>query len=328
MKEYELIIVGAGVAGLTSSIFALERGLKTLVISKDIGGQILLTDKITNYPGFKEISGAELVNRLFEQAKEKGIELVLEEVKGFEENDGKYIVKTDKDEYLAKAIIIASGKVPRKLDIPGEEKFFGKHLFYSFLSPEKVKGKVVSVVGGGNTALENALRLSKYVEKVYLIHRRNWFRGFESLVEKVKQKENIEILYNSVLKEIKGNNRIEKLILGRTREENGNVVETGEKFEISSDYVVICIGFVPSSKIYKDFVKTNRFGMIVTDKLCQTFDPKTGEIKKGVFAAGDVTDTPFKQLTVAAGEGTKAALQAYLYIRGKKISGIFGSWHT
>lgn len=327
--EYEVIIVGGGFAGLTAAIFASERGLKTLLISKNLGGQILLADKVTNYPGIKEISGVELIQKTLEQVKERNVEIKIEEVKGFEEKDGNYIVKTDKGEYLTKSIIIASGKIPRKLNIPGEDNFSGKFVHYSFIpSVEEVKGKIVAVVGGGNTALEVALRASKYANKVYLIHRRDKFRGFESLVEKVKGTENIEVLFNSVLKEIVGNEKIEKLVLKKTKVEEGKVIETEEKFEIRADYVIICIGFVPSSSIYKDFVKTNELGMIITDKLCQTFDPETGKIKKGVFAAGDVTDTPFKQLTVAAGEGTKAALQAYLYIKGRKIEGIFGSWHT
>ncbi|MCD6371501.1 MAG: FAD-dependent oxidoreductase [Candidatus Aenigmarchaeota archaeon] len=329
MEEFELVIIGGGFAGLTASIFASERGLKTIVLTKNIGGQILLSDRVTNYPGFKEISGRELIENLYKQVKSRNVDVRIEEVKEIRNAEEKYLIKTDKNEYLTKAIIIASGKIPRKLGIPGEDRFSGKYLFYSFIpSLEELKGKKVAVIGGGNTALEVCLKASEYAEKVFIIHRRSEFRGFESLAQKIKDKKNVELVMNAIPKEIIGKEKIEKLILEKTKVEEGKVIPTGEKFELEIDYIFVCIGFVPSTGILESFVKMNEYKMVEIDKFCRTFDPKTEEIKQGVFAAGDITDTPFKQLTVAAGEGTKAALQAYLYIKGIKGGPVISSWHS
>ncbi len=320
MEEiYDLIICGGGIAGLTAAIYALRRKMKTILITKEIGGQANWAEVIENYPGFKQIKGSELVKRIFEQALENGLKIAFEEVKGFEEKEGFYVVKTNKQEWKCKTIIIAMGKTPRKLNVPGEDKFLGKGVSYCATCDMPLfKDKVVAVIGGGNSALEAALLGSKFAKKVYLIHRRGEFRGFEELVERVKSKENIEIILWAIVKEIKGKDKVESIVLEKTKMEEGKIVGTGETFELKVDGIFIQIGLVIDPSPFKDFVKLDERNQIVITQKNETFYPDSDKIRPGVFAAGDITNVPFKQLVVAAGEGCKAALQAYNYLHGTK----------
>ncbi|MEM7825748.1 MAG: FAD-dependent oxidoreductase [Candidatus Aenigmatarchaeota archaeon] len=305
---YDLIIIGGAAAGLTAGIYAGRRRLKTLILTKDIGGQASLAFQVENYPGFLKTSGFELMQNFYKQAVNSGVEIIFEEVLNIEENGGNYLVKTGKKEYETKAVILAFGKTPRSLNVPGEKEFIGKGVSYCAICDLPLfKDKTIAVVGGGNSALDAALNGSEVASKVYLIHRRNEFSGFEELVERVKKKDNVELVLNSIVKEIKGKKFVESIII--------KDVLTGEEKEMKVDGVFIEIGFETKLDFIKSLVKIDKNNQVVVNKKCETFYPDKEEIRPGVFAAGDLTDSPFKQIITSAAEGAKAALQAYNYIK-------------
>jgi thioredoxin reductase (NADPH) len=319
MEEYDVIIVGGGPAGLTAGIYAARRNLKTLIVSMSIGGQAVLPEKICNYPGFLSISGINFIKRVQKQAEKAGAQIILEEVKEILPSDKKYLIKTQTKEFLAKAVILAFGKKQRKLNVPGEEKFVGKGVSYCATCDAPLyKNKIVAVVGGGNSALDAALLLSKYAKKVYLIHRRDEFRGFESFVDEVKKKKNVEFLLSSIIVEIKGENVVKSILVKNLKNE--------EIKEIFVDGVFIEIGYEVDPTLVKNLVKLDEHNQIVVNQKCQTFYPDKDEVRPGIFAAGDVTSNIFKQIVVAAGEGAKAALAAYNYIHRIEDYQIVGDW--
>jgi thioredoxin reductase (NADPH) len=319
MEEYDVIIVGGGPAGLTAGIYAARRNLKTLIITMTVGGQVLLPEKICNYPGFLSVGGMNFIKRVQKQAEKAGAQIILDEVKEILPQGKEYLVKTQTKEFLAKAVILAFGKKPRKLNVPGEEKFIGKGVSYCVTCDAPLfKNKTVAVVGGGNSALDAALLLSKYAKKVYLIHRREEFRGFESFVDEVKKKKNVEFLLGCIVIEIKGENLVKSILVKDLRSE--------EVKEIPVDGVFVEIGYEVDPNLVKNLVKLDEHNQIVVDQKCQTFYPDKDEIRPGIFAAGDVTSNIFKQIVVAAGEGAKAALAAYNYLHGIEDSQIVGDW--
>jgi thioredoxin reductase len=252
------------------------------------------------------------MQKFYEQASKSGAEFKFEEVLGFEEkleNETRYfVVKTKNTEYKAKALILAFGKTPRSLNCKGEKEFLGKGVSYCATCDMPLfVNKTVVVVGGGNSALEAALYGSDIAKKVYLVHRRSEFRGFEKTVNEVKNRENIELVLDSVVEEIKGDQFVKGVIIRN--------VNTNEKREIECDGVFIEIGSEVKKEIIESFVKLDEVGQIIVTNNCETFYPNSNEIRKGVFAAGDVTSTPFKQIVVACGEGAKAALRAANYLQ-------------
>jgi thioredoxin reductase (NADPH) len=319
MEEYDVIIVGGGPAGLTAGIYAARRNLKTLIITMTVGGQVLLPKNICNYPGFLNVSGINFVKKVQKQAERAGAEILLDEVKEILPQEKEYLVKTQTKEFIAKAIILAFGKKPRKLNVPGEEKFIGKGVSYCATCDAPLyKNKTVAVVGGGNSALDAALLLSKFAKKVYLIHRRDEFRGFESLVDEVKKKKNVEFLLSSVVVEIKGENLVKSILV--------KDLKTEEIKEIGVDGIFIEVGYDVDPSLVKNLVKLDEHNQIVVNQKCQTFYPDRDEIRPGIFAAGDVTNNIFKQIVVAAGEGAKAALAVYNYLHGITDAQIVGDW--
>lgn len=306
MKVYDTIIVGAGPAGLTAAIFARRREMTTLVISTDTGGQTNLSSLIENYPGVEPMPGHKLMEMFFHQAKKFGAEFVRGRVTKIKKLKDVFKVKISTgDEYTGKTIILAFGKTPRTLEVPGEDKFMGKGISTCATCDSPLfRDKVVAVVGGGNSALDATLLLDKIAKKIYLIHRRDEFRADEILVERAKKSKKIEFVLNSVVTEFKGDNFLKSIIVK-------NKV-TDEEKEIKVDGVFLEIGYVVKSDFIKDLVKLNKYNEIIVDKRCRTSCD-------GVFAAGDVTDVPFKQTIVAAGEGAKAGLQAYIYLHGEKM---------
>ncbi len=294
--------------------------MSTLVISKDIGGQVLGTDLVENYPGFLSISGKNLSRRMMKQAIKSGARIIQDEVVKIEEADKEngfpiYLVKTIKgDTYKTRALILAFGKTPRNLDVPGEAEFGGKGVSYCATCDLPLfKNKVVAVVGGGNSAFDAALYASKICKKVYLIHRRSEFRAFEYIVESVKQKPNVEFLLNSIVTEVLGvhNNGPERVTGIRVKN-----LETNEERVIDVDGVFVEIGSVVKTDLIKDLVKLDENNQIIVTNMQEVFYPNSNEIRPGIFAAGDLTNTPVKQLVVSAGEGCKAAMQAYNYLHG------------
>lgn len=305
--EYDVIVIGGASAGLTAAIYAARRAMKTLVITKNIGGQALETNRIENYPGFLAISGPNLMKRFQKQALRSGAEIVFDEVKELEESDSMFRVKTDTNEYMGKAIILAFGKTPKTLNVIGEKEFLGKGVSYCATCDLPLfKNKTIAVVGGGNSAFDAALYGSKITSKVYLIHRKSEFRAFEYLIESVKKRQNIEFVLNSVVKEIKGDNVVSSVVV--------EDVNTKETKELKVQGVFIEIGSEVKTDFIRNLVKLDENGHVVINNNCETFYPDSEKIRPGIFAAGDITITPFKQIVVSAGEGCKAALQAYNYL--------------
>jgi len=308
---YDVIIVGAGPAGLTAAIYASRRGLNTVILSKDLGGEAINIVRIENYPGFKEIQGLRLIQTMEEQVRSFGVELVYEEVVKIVPKGKTFIVKTIEKDYEAKTIILTFGKTPRSLNVPGEKEFTGKGISYcATCDAPFFRDKMVAVIGGGNSALDSAVLLSELAKKVYLIHRRDEFRGFESFVDELKNKKNVEFVLNSVVVEFRGDKTLKSVII-----EDVNT-KRGEELEVAG--VFIEVGSEVKTDFIKDLVKLDEYNQIVINNNSETSHP-------GIFAAGDVTDTPFKQIVVAAGTGAKAGLNAYNYIHGVK-SNIVVDW--
>jgi len=301
---YDVIIIGAGPAGLSAGIYTSRRGMKSLIISKGFSEQVTSTPEIYNYPGYLKIKGFELILKMEEQARNSGIEIILEEVEEVKERGKNFILKTVNNEYGCKTLILASGKTPRNLSVPGEKKLTGKGISYCVTCDGPLfKDKIVAVVGGGNSALDAATYMAGIAKKVYLIHRRDQFRGFESMIEKVKKHKNVEFVLNSVVVEFKGDMFLKSLTV-----EN---VNSKEKKELEVNGCFIEIGSEVKTDFVKHLVKIDENNHIKINNNCETSHP-------GIFAAGDVTNTPFKQIVVAAGEGAKAGLNAYNYIHGIK----------
>lgn len=305
-KTYDIVIIGGGIAGLTAAIYARRKLLSTLVISIDIGGQNLLTEEEENYPGYTGKSGPKLMQIVYEQAISFGAEFVFGRVTKMEKTkDGMFKTILGNDEqYVSKAMILAHGKAAKKLGVPGEDKFIGRGISTCATCDAPLyKKKTVAVLGGGNSALEAAELLTKFATKVYLIHRRDSFRADEVTVEKVKKSKDIEMLLNSTVSEILGSEKFEGIVA-----ENLN---THEKKELKLDGLFLEIGHVLDTEWLKDLADLNQLGEIKTSKSCET---KT----EGLFAAGDVTDGPFKQTVTAAGEGAVAGLSAYNWLMKKR----------
>jgi len=296
---YDAIIVGAGPAGLTAALYTGRKKMKTLIISSDLGGQVNLTEHIENYPGVNPQPGFQLIQKFEENAKSFGAEFFFGKVTKIEKKDKIFYITTNKKTYQSKTLILAFGRVSRKLGISGEEKFFGKGISTCAICDAPFfKDKTVAVIGGGNSALDAALELTKFTKKIYLIHRREEFRGDELVLDKVRQNKKIEPILNSIPLEIKGNDFIQAILIKN--------LKTKDQKEIPLNGIFLEIGYEVDNHLVKDLVKTNKKNEIIIDNKCQTSQP-------GIFAAGDVTDTPFKQVVIAAGEGAKAALQAHEY---------------
>lgn len=311
MDVWDVIIVGGGSAGFTAAVYAARRKMKTLIIAKNVGGQALEASKIENYPGFLSVSGAKLMLKFQNQTIKAGAEIMSGEVSNLNERNGIFFVKTDEGEYKSKAVILAFGKTPRTLDAIGEKEFRGKGVSYCATCDMPLfENKTIAVVGGGNSALDAALYGSKVASKVYLIHRRNEFRCFECFTDEVKKKSNVELVLSSVIKEIKGNNTINSILI-----EN---VETKKTKELKVQGVFVEVGSEVKTDFLKNVVKLDENGHIVVNNRCETFHPSSDKIRSGIFAAGDITSIPFKQVVVAAGEGAKAALQAWSYLNEGK----------
>lgn len=300
---YDAIIIGAGPAGLTAGIYTARREMKTLIIGSQIGGQMLWASDIENYPGFKSINNYELTNKMKEQVNALSVDIKAKKVKRIEKKEEVFKVFTEKETYEAKTVITATGASPRRLAIPGEEEFKGRGVTYcANCDGPFFKNKTVAIVGGGNSALDAAEVMSKIAKKVYLIHRREKFKAFEALKNEVEEKENIECILNSEVKEIMGENKVNKIKVDNKK--------TGKEKEIEIDGIFIEIGHIAETDLIREMAEIKNNEVVVNEK-CATKTP-------GLFAAGDITQTPFKQITVATGQGTIAALAAYQYIQLKE----------
>jgi thioredoxin-disulfide reductase len=309
---YDTIIIGAGPAGLAAGIYCGRKKLKTAILTLDVGGQGNLTSHIENYPGALPQSGMELMDKFKVQVDKFGAEFIFGKVKEIKKIETHFeATLANGEKYQTKSIILTYGKVPRTLGVPGEEEFFGRGVSTCATCDGPLfKDKIVAVTGGGNSAVEAALDLTSYAKKVYLIHRRQGFRADEVTVEKLKNHPQVELVLDSVPVEIKGDKFINKVIVENTLSK--------EKKELEIDGLFLEIGYIVDSSMVKELVKINEKNEIVVNSLGETSCP-------GIFAAGDVTNTPFKQAIVAAGDGAKAALQTYSYLSGGKT--LPPDWH-
>lgn len=306
----DIIIIGAGPAGLTAGIYAKRAGANVLIIEKySVGGQAALTATIENYPGFESISGFELGMKMHEHATRLGCETIYEDVVGIDASGKTKKVKTTSGEHEAKAIIIASGATARRLNLEGETKLIGRGISYCAVCDGAFfKGKTVAVVGGGNTALEDSMYLAKFAKKVFLIHRRDEFRGDEILAKELRSKtqENggiIEILYNTTVEKLIGENKLEKIQIKNTK--------TGELSEIELDGLFVAIGRAPDTQSVNGQVEVDEQGYIKVDENCKTNID-------GVFGAGDVTNNKLKQVVTACAQGAIAGNSASRFISLEK----------
>ena len=300
---YDVIIIGAGPAGLTAGIYTARAKLKTLIIEKMIpGGQVTTTHLVENYPGFPEpINGFLLMNHFQKQAQNFGAEIITsKEVKEIKKEENFFKVKTVDNEITARSVLIATGAKFRELGIPGEDKFKGKGVSYcATCDGAFFKDKVVAVIGGGNSALEEALFLTKFVKKVYLIHRRYQFRADKILQDRVKENEKIETILNYIPVSINGENGVESI----TIEER----DSKERKELKVDGVFVFIGLTPNSEFVRNFIQTDDNGYIIVNENYETN-------VKGCFAAGDVIKKKVRQIATAVGDGAAAGVNIKDYL--------------
>lgn len=303
---YDVIIVGGGPSGMSAAIYASRARLKTLLIEKaGCGGQIAITDHLENYPGFEEgINGFELAMKMEKQARTFGCEIVYGEVSFIETDDAiKKVILSDKKEYFTKTIIIASGANFRKLGVEGEQEFIGKGVSYcATCDGPFFRNKEIAVVGGGDSALQEALYLTKFATKVNLIHRRDQFRAAKILQEKVFAEPKINIIFDSVVEKISGNPSVEQVILKN--------VKNNISSPVSVNGVFVFVGWLPNTKFLENTkIKLNDAGYIVTDDNMNTSI-------EGIFACGDVRQKILRQVVTAAGDGAIAAISAQHFIEG------------
>lgn len=308
---YDVLIVGGGVAGLTAALYSARQGMKTLVITMDVGGQLLAAPRIENFPASPPISGFELANSILEQAREFGAEVIYDEAVGVEEAEGGFKVRCRGGEYEGRALILAVGKKPRKLGVPGEDLFAGRGVSYCAICDAPLyRGRKVAVVGWGEQAHEAASILGNYHNRVYVIHSGRPMEGDRILRE--LRELGAEVMTGMRVEEIAGDTVVRKLIMRR--------LDDGERVELEVDGVFVELGYVADTGWLKEFVQLNERGEIIVDRLGRTS-------RRGVFAAGDVCDMPYKQAVIAAAQGAIAALSAHNYLRG--LSGepeIRGDW--
>lgn len=298
---YDIIIIGAGPAGLTAAIYARQARKSVLILEKEsYGGQILKATKVKNYPGFSEISGFEFSTNLYNQAMVLEPDIKFERVIEVKNLDGKKHVITEKNEYLAKAIIIATGAESRKLGLNNEEKLIGKGISYCATCDGMFfKDKDVAVIGGGNTAIDDAMYLSDIVKKLYLIYRRKEFRIESINLDKLKNKDNVEIILDTNVVDINGEDKLNSITLKHN--------DSGELKELNVDALFIAAGHIPVTSMFDGLIKVDEKGYIISNEDCTTN-------MDGIFVAGDVRKKDIRQLTTACSDGTISALNACKYI--------------
>ncbi|MFC1859768.1 thioredoxin-disulfide reductase [Thermodesulfobacteriota bacterium] len=304
---YDLIIIGGGPGGLSAGIYAIRAALNTVLVEKGVtGGQLTLTDEVENYPGFENITGFELSQKLTQHAQSYGLEMITQEVLAVEPGLEFHTVKlTNGDSLKAYAIILGTGGSPRKLNVPGEEAYYGKGVSYCAVCDGFFfKNKTVAVIGGGDTAAEEALYLSKLCEQVYLVHRRDALRAGMILQQRVKAECKIDILWDTIVTAIKANGEgVSGVDLKDT--------QTGEERELTVDGAFVFIGFDPNNQLVPAGTKMNTDGYVVTDEKCATSIP-------GIYAIGDLREKYARQIVTAAADGCTAALAVAHYVETKK----------
>jgi alkyl hydroperoxide reductase subunit F len=301
-KIYDLIIIGAGPAGITAAVYAARKKIDTLVVTKDIGGQAALSGDIQNYTGYQFISGPELAEKFEEHMRKFNFDIrENEEVTKLDAKQNNFLIKTDKNSYRAKAVIVASGKKSRELGVSGEKKFKNKGLVYCATCDAPLfSGDDVAVIGGGNSSLDATLQLMKIANHVYVINITNHLIGDEIMQEKIKKSKKVSILNNSQVIEILGDDFVNAIKIEKDKKEETLAVQG----------IFVEIGLTPNSNFAVDLNKTKSGEIKVNNKNITNIP--------GIFAAGDVTDVFEKQIIIAAGEGAKAALSVFHYLSSRK----------
>jgi len=304
---YDLIIIGGGPAGITAGIYAARKKLKTLLITKDFLGQVGKTKEIDNYLGFPQILGIDLTKKFEQHLKKFEIDIKQgEKITKVEKQDKNFLVRTEnKDEFLARTIIVATGGDPRPLEIPGEKEFIGKGVSYcSICDAPFYKNKGVIVVGGGNSGFEAALDLAKYAKRIFIFEKSDKIIADEILQKQVKKESRIQVHLNKEMTKIEGN----KTVHAATYKD----LKTGKTFEVPAHGIFIQIGSIPATGFLKGLCKFNKADEVKVDfESCETSCP-------GIFAAGDVNNGKWKQIIIAAGEGSRAALSVHRYLQEMK----------
>lgn len=298
---YDIGIIGGGTAGLTAAIYGQRAGKQTVVFeSANYGGQIVFSPNVENYPAIASISGAQYSMNLMEQAANLGAETKREQVTEVKETEAGFVIVTPEQEYSCHAIILATGVTHRHLGLDKEEKLTGAGVSYCATCDGMFfRGRNTAVIGGGNTALQDAEFLANYCNKVYLVHRRDEFRGDSKNVEALKQKANVELVLSAVPKEILGENMVEGLVVTDKK--------TGEDKTLDVAGIFVAVGHLPKNEAFAELVELDNAGFIRAGEDCLTSHP-------GVFAAGDCRTKEVRQLTTAAADGAVAALAAVKYI--------------
>ncbi len=302
--DYEVIIIGGGGAGLTAAIYTARANLKTVLFEKNVcGGQIAITDLVENYPGFPEgVLGPDIAYNMEEQAKKSGAEIQFKAVKKITKNETHFSVDTDGGNVTSKVVVFATGAQARMLNVAGEKELIGKGVSYcATCDGPFFRDKIVAVVGGGDSAIQEGLFLTKFARKVYIIHRRDQLRAGPLLQERLKQNEKITVVWDSVVSEVVGEKVVEKIMLKN--------VKTSDLSPLEVNGVFVFIGHDPSSELGKGFLDLDEQGYIVTGNKMETSIP-------GVFACGEVRSGAEWQLVSSCGEGCVAALRAEHYING------------
>ncbi|MEE8204761.1 MAG: thioredoxin-disulfide reductase [Dehalococcoidales bacterium] len=304
-KEYDVVIIGGGPAGLTAGLYAARARNSSLLIERGlIGGMITEAEKVDNYPGFPEgISGYDLSELMHQQATRYGLETTFAEATGLEIKEGQKVIKTDNGNFVARTVIIAGGSQRQKLGAPGEKEFTGKGVSYcATCDAPFFSGKAVAVVGGGNTAIYEALHLVKFAARVTVIHRRSQLRATAVAQEKAFAEPKIKFLWNTVAEAIEGQDFVQRLRLRQ--------VVTGKKSILEVAGIFIAIGLKPNTVYLRDTLPLDKLGHIITDERMQTKIP-------GVFAAGDIRHNSIQQAIASAGDGATAAFYAKKFIDGE-----------
>jgi thioredoxin reductase (NADPH) len=304
---YDVIIIGSGPAGLTAAIYACRARLDTLVIGGMAwGGQLMFTGVVENFPGFPEgLIGSDLMSKMLEQVEKFGAKTVMDDVTSVDFSSRPFKVSVGDKVYEAKSVIVATGATPKLLGLPAERKLTGKGVSYcATCDAAFFKDRKVVVVGGGDTALDEALALASYASEVTIIHRRDQLRACLLLQERAQASKKIKFIWNSVVEEILGENRVEAVKLK-------NLV-TGESSTLSVDGVFVAIGYIPNTGVFKGQIQLDDFGYVVVHG-------ETRTSVDGVFAAGDNHDLSYKQAITAAGQGAKAALDVTRYLQNNPL---------
>ncbi len=307
MTGFDIVIIGGGPAGLSAGLYAARAALKTLLLEKAMpGGNAATTDRIENYPGFPEgIPGPELVMKMDEQARKFGLQVTFAEVRAVSQLPaGDFRINTDTGEIAARSVIIATGTRSRSLGVPGEDSFRGRGVSYcATCDGAFFQGEKVAVVGGGDAALQEGIFLTRFAPKVYLIHRRHELRATPVLQTRAASQPGLEFILDSVVTEILGSNQVEAVKIKN--------LPTGEEKAVAVNGVFVYIGKEPGTEVFKGLIDLDGSGYIITDSRMQTS-------REGIFAAGDVRQTPLRQVVTAVADGAVAAVSAGEYLTGKK----------